>query len=425
MQGIRFTLTGGMALCAVLGNRKRGLGRSLLTGVGFFVISCYVDGIFRIIMRNGAGEEWRILLEGVSIFVSKSIMLVLLMVLNGSWHVGEGRGQLELTGKGLQAQDCVKEVMGDVGAAGQRWEPLDSLTLGISLLFGILAWWVQGVGRNPEDLGTALFMAFLLAALTGYYGACWFYGRRLRSRRVQSEDRTRKAQAAVYLEGVEEHYQRTRELWHDLKNHVNLLSLLLQEGKYRQMADYLRILGEDVDSLTLPEKSGNLVFDAVLTDKAARAKRDQVRLEVSLCDLTGLELGPDEICGLLGNLLDNALEANARVKEGRFLRVACADRRDCYYIKIENASAGGPEGSGGEAVSASSKSDRRNRVGHGLGLRSAERIVHGCGGDLAIESREGCFAVAVRLPKKRDQEMTGRQCAENDKKTAETYSQRK
>ena len=52
---------------------------------------------------------------------------------------------------------------------------------------------------------------------------------------------------------------------------------------------------------------------------------------------------------------------------------------------------------GGELVSR--KRDRRNQVGHGLGLRSVERTVHGCGGDLAVESRGGQFTVAVRLPR--------------------------
>lgn len=396
MQKISLALTVIMALCAMAGHRKQGRSRSVLTGVGFFVVSCYVDGIFRIIMENGAGEDWRTPLQAVSVFVSKSILLVLLLVLNGMGHTDEDAENYP------QARSHAGRVQEDNGAAEEGWQPMDSLTLGISLLFGILVWWIQCLGRSPADFATALFMVFLLAALAGYYVSCRLYRRGLRRRKLQWESRTRKAEAEIYLEGVEERYQHTRELWHDLKNHVNLLSLLLQEGKYQQMADYLRVFGDDVDSLTLPERSGNLVFDAVLADKTARAKRDQIKVELSLCDLTELELRPDEICGLLGNLLDNALEASVRVREGRFLRMTCVDRGNCYYIKIENAFGGGTQKESGGAVLESGKSDRRNRVGHGLGLRSAQRIVHGCGGDLAMESGEGRFVVAVRLPKRRD-----------------------
>ncbi|MCI8543157.1 MAG: sensor histidine kinase [Lachnospiraceae bacterium] len=220
-------------------------------------------------------------------------------------------------------------------------------------------------------------------------------------------------EANLYLRNVEEQYQRTRELWHDLKNHISLLSLLLQEEKYGEMADYLRIFGDDVDSLTLPVKSGNLVVDALLADKVAKAKKEDIQVELSLCNLTGLSLKPDEICSLLGNLLDNALEANRQVPEGKFLSVECRERMDFYYIKVQNAAAGNRSADmkvmqvqGADKLRAQSadklpspKTDRRNQVGHGLGLRSMERIVHACGGELAVERTESQFTAVVRLPR--------------------------
>lgn len=402
MQEISLVLGGIMAICAMGAHRKQGQARSVIIGTGFFVVSCYVDGIFRIIIENGAAGGWKIPLQWVGVFVSKSMMLVLLIVLEITRRSGESLGYESLgypcdrtkscEGVEKNSQSREKEECG--------WGYLEGLTLGVSLFFGILAWWAQGAGESLADAGTALFMIFLMAALIGYYGFCWFYRGELRRKELQWERDAGRAETDRYLEGIENHYEMTRELWHDLKNHLNLLNLLLQEGKHEQMADYLRILGEDVDSLTLPVKSGNLVVDALLADKVARARRERIQVEVALCDLTGLALRPHEICALLGNLLDNALEANLLVKERRFLRVTCANKSDCYYIKVENAFEERPEkGRAGMALE-SGKSDRRNRVGHGLGLRSAERIVHGWGGDLAMESKEGCFAAAVRLPKK-------------------------
>ena len=71
-----------------------------------------------------------------------------------------------------------------------------------------------------------------------------------------------------------------------------------------------------MDALVLPAKSGNLTVDALLADKVARARRAGIAVELILCDLEGLPLRPDEICGLFGNLLVNALESNSRVCEG-------------------------------------------------------------------------------------------------------------
>ena len=127
------------------------------------------------------------------------------------------------------------------------------------------------------------------------------------------------------------------------------------------MADYLKAFGEDVDSLTLPVKSGNIIVDALLEDKIARARKESVEVSLSLCNLTGLLLKPDEICGLFGNLLDNALEANRQVQKGKFLEIDCREQAETYYIKVKNAAAGRAKEQGG--VLQTVKTDRSNRVG--------------------------------------------------------------
>ena len=192
------------------------------------------------------------------------------------------------------------------------------------------------------------------------------------------------------------------------------MNLLLQDGKYEELKDYLRIFNEDVDSLTLPAKSGNLIVDALLADKLSKAKRRQTEVSLELCDLTGLKLRPDEICGLLGNLLDNALEANQRLREDRSLEVTCKELEECFYIRVRNPVSGelsrkaqqgektanGVQGRNrGQEFLQTNKTDLRNQVGHGLGLRSAERIVHGCGGEMVVDSGEKYFTVVVRLPR--------------------------
>lgn len=166
------------------------------------------------------------------------------------------------------------------------------------------------------------------------------------------------------------------------------------------MEDYLRIFAEDVDGLALPMKSGNLVVDALLADKLAKAGKKGISVQLSLCDLTNLPLKPNEICGLFGNLLDNALEAGQQAEE-KFIAVECEETEYCYYIQVQN-SMKNVQGEGG--VFHSVKQDRRNQAGHGIGLRSVERIVHSCGGELLTDSTGNCFTAAVRLPKDGGQE---------------------
>lgn len=398
MQIINIVLTGLLVLCAVYRHKEYGAARACVIGTGFFAAAFYLDSIFRLIMENAVslaensvpgafspgGDS--IILGGMAqllgIFLSKSILGTVLIAAK---TVGAGAG-------GPKQE-----------ASPEGWQYLDGLTVSITVFFLMLGFACLKSG-GKGDFYLALRLFFLFTLLLAYYISLCLHRKKQYAQRRLKEAETRERQEKQYLKNVEEQYQRTRELWHDLKNHISLLSLLLQEEKYEKMADYLGIFADDVDSLTLPVKSGNPVVDALLADKMARARKEDIRVEISLCDLTGLSLKPDEICSLLGNLLDNALEANRQVAEGRFLSVECRKGTKGYYIKVENAFAGsakdGPDAGGGQAfrMLQSPKSDRRNQVGHGLGIRSMERIVHANGGELAVSFGENRFTAVVRLP---------------------------
>lgn len=390
-----------LALCAAFAQRKDGLGRSIVSGVWFFAPACYLDSIFLLIMKSAGedGAEW--FLQGMGVFVSKSILIALLVLL------AVVRKEPEDTESGVGVNGVSGRLFTHTAEADERgraesgWQYLDGLSLGIALFFLFLLFGGRRFTAVPDTQGgtffTALLLSFFMAVMAAFWSSLFFYRRKLAADRALAEAAARKQEADIYMEGVEAHYQQTRELWHDLRNHIGLLKLLLQEEKYGQMADYLRVFGEDVEALALPVKSGNLVVDALLADKAARARKSGIAMELELCDLTKLTLKADEICGLLGNLLDNALEANAHVEEGRrFLRVTCSLREGYCYIRVKNASS--RRNMRQEGTLSSAKTDRRNRVGHGLGLRSVQRIVHSCGGELAVEDGGTQFTAVVRLP---------------------------
>lgn len=425
MQIFNLCLTGLLAVCAVYRQKQYDDRKAGVMGTGFFAIAFYLDSIFYLIMMHaavgcnpvpaglgGMEDEPGMVFQLMGIFISKSILvtgLIAWTIIRRDFTGETGDGSGTESDREMQSEQAVRP--GRFGKVQRDWQYLDGLTVCIGVFFVILA--VECMRDGRDGFSAILRLFFLLALLSGYYVSLFLYRKKLRDRERMAEIQMQRDEANLYLRNVEEQYQRTRELWHDLKNHISLLSLLLQEEKYVEMADYLRIFGDNVDSLTLPVKSGNLVVDALLADKVAKAKKEGIRVELSLCDLTGLSLRPDEICSLLGNLLDNALEANRKVPEGKFLSVECRERMDFYYMKVQNAVAGNVSADlkamqvqGSDKLQAqganklpSPKTDRRNQVGHGLGLRSMERIVHACGGELAVERRENRFTAVVRLQK--------------------------
>ena len=400
-------ITGFLTVYVILAQWRRNRKKACVIGMGFFVVAFYVDCIFSMIMEGVSGAISRPLFQILGIVVSKSILVAALMMGRVLLASGRETGKVEpevleigkrkdIENRESKEKNRENNKESEEGNDGLIY--LDCLTIGVHLFFVILTPLILSPTSGHAGNFYRLFMLlFFLAVMLVYDMSLYFHGRKQRERARQTEDAARRYEADLYLRGVEDNYQRTRELWHDLKNHISLMNLLLQEKKYEQLRDYLRIFGEDVDSLTLPVKSGNLVVDALLADKLGRAKKENIAVELALCNLTGLRLRPDEICGLLGNLLDNALEANLQVTEGRFLEMDCRELEDCFYIRVRNATAGLVREENG--VLQSGKSEKRNRVGHGIGLRSVERIVHSCGGEMAVDSGDACFTVVVRLPK--------------------------
>ena len=197
-----------------------------------------------------------------------------------------------------------------------------------------------------------------------------------------------------YMQNVEQQYQRTRELWHDLKNHIHVLEILASEERLTELNDYLGSFKRDVEIRMLPMKTGCTAVDALLSDKLYHARRKNMEILLQVCDLSKILIRPSDLCAVLGNLLDNAMEACDKLPEGRRIRLCIKRQENFYYITVINTS-GEPDAEGKTFVS--EKKGKDNGVGHGLGLRSVERIAHQYGGSLVTDYEDGEFRAIVRI----------------------------
>lgn len=190
---------------------------------------------------------------------------------------------------------------------------------------------------------------------------------------------------------IENMYRQVRGWRHDYRNHIQNMKIQLHEKNYDGLDKYLDSLEDDLAVVDTTIKTGNVMADAILNSKLSVAGKQQVGLSVKAKIPGSLPLSDVELCAVLGNLLDNAMEACACLpQEERFLRVYIGTLKNQLYISVQN--------SAGE-VCRENGIYRSTKPGeHGYGIFRIDRIAKKYGGFVNRQNEEGVFATELLLP---------------------------
>ena len=194
---------------------------------------------------------------------------------------------------------------------------------------------------------------------------------------------------------IEDSYNRTRELRHDLKNHLWGLKGIAENGTKEELLTYLEKMTDAVEEATYVSMSGNSAVDGVLNEKMLYAQKYGISTQFDITPVGKDTIPAMDICIILSNALDNAVEACVKIEnvKDRYIDVKINDSPDEMIISVRNPSLQAPKKRAGMYISA--KSDKEN---HGLGLKSIKRTVDKHKGDLLIKYENGVFNIVVSLP---------------------------
>jgi len=184
------------------------------------------------------------------------------------------------------------------------------------------------------------------------------------------------------------------ELKHDIKQELVVLRHLLKEGRKEEALDSIgALIGSVEEKGRLKSNTGNLAVDALVNHAWLMAAEKNIDFYAKLDGLSGIGIPNSDLCILLGNALDNALEASEYVPENeRAIWVEISYVKKCLLITLRNRYAGGPVFKGGRPCS------RKEGKGHGIGLLSMEKAAAKLDGTLAIEEHDGIFSLEIWVP---------------------------
>ncbi len=197
-----------------------------------------------------------------------------------------------------------------------------------------------------------------------------------------------------HCDEVDNMYRQTRGWRHDYRHHIQTMKAHLALGELEELDRYLDELDEDLNTVDTVIKTGNVMMDAILNSKISLAKRRDIAVEADAYVPKELPLSEVDMSLIIGNLLDNAMEACESVaeKKDRFIRIYIDMIKGQLYIYVMNSM-------GGRVKKVGNVYFTTKRGGyHGFGLGRIDRVIRKYEGYLKRQHEEGVFATEIMLP---------------------------
>ncbi len=197
----------------------------------------------------------------------------------------------------------------------------------------------------------------------------------------------------THYQEVENMYRQMRGWRHDYRNHIQTVRALAENGDLDAVKKYLDGLELDLNTVDTVIKTGNAMADAILNSKISLARAKKIEVHVDAHIPVKLKMSELDLCVILGNLFDNAIEASMKLPEnGRMIRVYMDMKNTQLYISFTNFTAEGKLQKIGKVFRTS------KGKGHGFGLVRIDEIVERLCGYLSRNSEEGAFTTEILIP---------------------------
>ena len=202
-----------------------------------------------------------------------------------------------------------------------------------------------------------------------------------------------KALIEKHCDEVQHMYQQMRVWKHNYKNHLQVMKAHLELGEYEQLEQYIAHLDKEINQIEKVIHTGNVMLDAILNSKISLAREKGIEVNVKVMLPPSIVINEYDLCAILGNLLDNAIEGclSQKEEEKRFLRIYISVLKEQLYLSVTNSHHTTIKKEHGKYFSTKS-------VDRGLGIISIDSIVKKYKGYVNRQQDELIFATEIILP---------------------------
>ena len=233
-----------------------------------------------------------------------------------------------------------------------------------------------------------IIMAFILVVQIGFLSQKNLnYALEIRQKKLEHE----------YYHNLEIVIDSIQKFKHDMQSHTQIMHGLLRQKAYSELEEYFETVDEKFRRMPRMYLTANNTINALLVSKAVIAETEAIpfhyRANDSLGNVQFASLQYYDLCSVLGNLLDNAIDACRKLEASeRYIDLTIEKRLSMLIIHVKNSCNGKYQ-----KVKNSYLSDKTG-AGHGIGLNNIGDVVAKCGGNLMLEPSDTAFIATVFIP---------------------------
>lgn len=192
---------------------------------------------------------------------------------------------------------------------------------------------------------------------------------------------------------IQENSEELRRFRHDIKNHFLAIENLIRTGQNDCALDYLSKITHSLKATSNYSDTGNVPVDCILNYKLSQAAEKGIAVTTAIAVPPKLEYDLDDIITVIGNLIDNAIEACEKLNDDKYIKFTMKYCKGTLFISIVNSFNG--EVNKNYNGYQSTKNDS---FAHGIGLRSIKITIEKYNGELLLNHNDNEFSAEVLLP---------------------------
>ena len=248
-------------------------------------------------------------------------------------------------------------------------------------------------GNAADDYARLTAVAgFVVVYVLGFYYMASLLEKESQMQKLMLLHEQTQNQMNLY-QSMKKRYEQQRRFSHDYKNQLNCIQGMIDSGQTKEALDYISGLTGSFRQNEMCVNTEHVVVNVMLNQKYQEASDKGIVMTMVSGDLSGLTISEEDIVTLLGNLLDNAIEACEKLSGNKVIQFKMIIEEGQLVLSIRNPVKDAVKIKDNRIVTS-----KRDKSQHGIGLMNVDSVIWKNNGTSVLKCEDGWFSFAAMIP---------------------------